>query len=142
MLRIQKRRSKYLVTDVNSVFNTLLWRDVSPYLNDLLRYKAFTSLMCVPADDVPVGLIPCKTDFGVCTLAQISMSIKVLILCKIKIKNNENFCFPAGLIGDNYLQELVNICENSDLIRLYSTSNLLPQVCSAATKIERCSRNG
>lgn len=128
MLYLKIERSSELVYNVGELFSKLTYTDIEPYMQDMLRYNAFTRIYGTPEPEQPVELIGCKTDFGTCTLNNISTSIQILILSKIAIAKNKPICFIAGMLGDNYLVELMHICKDTDLVSLYCPGRILPQV--------------
>ena len=128
MLYLETTQKPTLVYDVQQLFNTLTYSDVQPYVPDMLRYKAFIRILGVPEAEQPVSLVGVQTIFGACALSNISTSIQILLLSKIAISKNKPVCFIAGLVGDNYLVELMHICKDTDLVSLYCPDGLLPQL--------------
>jgi hypothetical protein len=131
MLGLRKRKPDCLLLDVNKAFNKLRYKDVLPYIPDMKdKYNAFEKILWHPVPEQPVKLVACRTKFGDCTLTEVSTSVKILVLSRIAIQRNTEVCFVSGLLGDNYLGELLKICENTNLISLYVPTGVLSQVTS------------
>lgn len=128
MLYIKLKAPPEIIYNVGAVFGNLTYGTIQPYIADMLNYKAFTRILGIPETEQQVKYIGCKTDFGTCMLSDTPTSIQVLILSKIAIAENKPICFVAGMIGDNYLAELMNICRNTDLVSVYHPKSLLPQI--------------
>jgi hypothetical protein len=137
MLQLYKKKPKCLVLDVNSIFDDLQYKTVLPYIEDMKnKYRAFNEILWSPVPEQPVKVVSCRTKFGDCTLAEISTSVKILVLSRIAIQHGKEICFVSGLLGDNYLTELLNICKESDLVGLYDPSGVLPQAtCPGVFKL-------
>ena len=135
MLYITMEKTSNIIYDVGAVFNDLKFGTVAPYIETMIKYNAFIRVLGVPEQEQRIARVSCLTDFGDCSLGDISTSIQILILSKIAIKQNRRICFVAGMVGDNYLAELMDICKDTDLVSLYHPEILLPQIDCPERKI-------
>lgn len=135
MLYLTEKKSENIILNVGKVFAQLRFKEVKPYLTDMLNYGAFQRINSTQDSEYTLQYIICETKFGCTYLSNISTSIQVLILSKLAIKNNKAVCFAVGVIGDNYLEELMSICKNTDLISLYCPTGIMPQITCTARKI-------
>lgn len=142
MLYITKKRSPNLIINVRKEFGNVTYHDIQPYINAMLHYKAFIRILGTPEPTQTISSIGCETDLGYCLLSNIATSIQIVILCKMAIAQNKPICFIAGQIGDNFLPELISVCQNTNLVSLYCPEGLLPQLtCPERMGLEEKLRN-
>ena len=127
MLRVVSTKPKCIIKSTRLEFNCLKYKDIVEYIPELCKYGAIKGVLGNPLSDQPVTTVWCSTDFGRCSPDNIPTSVKILILAMRAIKSNKDVCFYAGDVGDNYLQVLQRLCEESNNVTLYAENGILPQ---------------
>lgn len=143
MLRICKNKTEFFILDVNEKFDNLTFNEIKRYIPFMLELKAINRIVGISENNQKVFQVGCETDFGLTTLDNISTSVKILVLSKMFIEKKQYVCFPDGLIGDNFMPYLENICERTNYVYLYAPDGLLRQFkYKNKRKLERCVYKG
>ena len=125
MLRCTNETKKGFIYDVDAYFDNLKVYEVKPFLAWLETKEVVVRYLNIVPDDAIIGEVWCNTKFGRCQMTNVSTSVKIMVIAMLSIQNGTPFSFHYGLLGDNFVVELFELCRNTNLISLYTPDNRL-----------------